>query len=325
MKNRLNKKVFILTVRKLCIVFMGFCIVSGAVPADVIAAVETTYLYKLSNFSGPVPFSWANIFFDEEKNEIYVVDPRGRDIRIFNEKGMEIYRFGDDGSLGTVADVAVDRDGNILVLSRRHLKSAIILCNFRGEELSELKLKNLPPDFSRFSPDRIIYRNGQIYLLDSFSMRIALTDASGRFQKAYDLAALLDVEEKKRGDTDICGFSIDRQGNILFTVPVLFSAYTLSPDGKTQGFGHPGSAPGKFNIVGDIVADERGFYYVADRLKCVVLIFDKDFQFQTQFGYRGLRPDNLIGPRNLALDSLGRLYVSQRKSRGISVFKIVYD
>jgi len=72
------------------------------------------------------------------------------------------------------------------------------------------------------------------------------------------------------------------------------------------------------------VADDQGYYYVADRLKSVVLIFDKDFNFQTEFGYRGFKPQNLIGPRNLGLDQNGRLYVSQLSNRGVSVFKITY-
>ena len=63
---------------------------------------------------------------------------------------------------------------------------------------------------------------------------------------------------------------------------------------------------------------------MADRLKSAVLIFDRDFQFQLEFGYRGIRPENLIGPRNLALDAKGRLYVSQLGGRGISVFKITH-
>ena len=130
------------------------------------AAVETSFLYSLSNTSGPIPYSWANLFIDEERNEIYVVDTREQDIRIFNDKGMEIYRFGNDGSLGTIVDVAVKKDGSILVLSRRRPKSAIILCNFRGEPLSEMEIKNLPNDFLSFSPNRIAYREGRLYLLD---------------------------------------------------------------------------------------------------------------------------------------------------------------
>ena len=296
----------------------------GAVSTDVMAAVETSFLYTLSNTSGPVPSSWANLFIDEERNEIYVVDTREQDIRIFNDKGMEIYRFGNDRSLGTIVDVAVKKDGSILVLSRRRPKSAIILCNFRGEPLAELELKNLPSDLLNFSPDRIAYREGLLYLLNSSSMRIVVTDTNGAFRKGYDLDSLAGVEEKKRADTHIDGFSVDREGNMLFTIPVMFSAYVLSPDGQITGFGRPGSAPGRFNIVSGIVADDRGNYYVADKLKSAVLIFDKNFNFLKEFGYRGLRPGNLIGPKNLVLDTRGRLYVSQRRSRGISVFQITH-
>lgn len=325
MKYRLNKKLLILAAPKALFICVLVCsLLWGGVSIGAMTSVDTAFLYVLSNFNGPIPSSRAKIHVDEQSNEIYVLDPRARDIRIFNETGMEIYRFGDDGSLGLVVDVAVKKDGSILVLSKKHSKSVIILCNFRGEPLSEFELKNLPADFASFAPDHMVYRQGRLYLLDSSSMRIAVTDAEALFQKGYDLAAFLEVEEKKRYETDIGGFSLDREGNMLFTVPVLFSAYKLTPEGKITGFGKSGSAPGRFGIVGGIVADERGNYYVADRLKCVVLIFDKNFNFQREFGYRGANPENLIGPRNLVLDTEGRLYVSQLRSRGVSVFKINY-
>ena len=239
MKNSLYKKILMLTARKsLSMAFVVGSLVLGAV--DATAGVETSFLYNLSNFNGPVPSNWANIRVDEARNEIYVVDPRERDIRIFNDHGMEIYRFGDDGSLGTVVDVAVKKGGGILVLSKRQSKSVIILCNFRGEPLSELELKNLPAEFSSFSPDRMAWRQGRFYLLDSMSMRIAVANANGIFRKGYDLAALLNVAEDKRGETEIGGFSVDRQGNMLFTVSVLFAAYRLSPDGNIAGFGRSG-------------------------------------------------------------------------------------
>ena len=111
---------------------------------------------------------------------------------------------------------------------------------------------------------------------------------------------------------------------MLFTVPVLFRAYKLTPDHKLSGFGRPGSAPGRFNVVGGIVADDQGYYYVADRLKSAILVFDKDFKFQIEFGYRGIKPHNLIGPKNLGLDNEGKLYVSQLSSKGVSVFKITH-
>lgn len=323
MPGKLKYQILTTVKRTLGALLLG-AICVGIGPADAVAEVQTSFLYRLSNFSGPIPFNWANIHFDEDRSEIYVTDSRIGQIRIFNAQGMEIYRFGDDWNLGTVLAAAVKRDGNILVLNRQVSKTSIYLCNFRGEPISELALKNLPTDFEGFSPTGMVYRHGRLYLLDNHAMRIAVMDSNGVYQAGYDIASLIKVAEKKRGQTEIGGFSVDREGNILFTVPVLFLAFKLSPDGHLSGFGQPGSAPGRFNNVGGIVADDRGYYYVADRLKSVVLIFDKDFNFVKEFGYRGRKPANLISPRDLSLDAQGRLYVSQLSSRGVSVFKITY-
>lgn len=297
----------------------------GMLPALVSARVETIFLYTLSNFNGPVALNQARINVDRVRNEIYVVDPRQGAILIFNAKGMETYRFGEEGSLGNVIDVAVIPDGNILILSRRTGKSTVLVCNFRGEPLSTLELENIPSDFSNIAPTNIIYRHQQIYLLDKSDLQLVVADLRGRFKNGYDIGSLLKLDAKKKDGTEIAGFSVDREGNMLFTIPVMFSVFKLTPDGKISGFGRPGSAPGGFNVVGGIVADDRGYVYVADRLKSAVLIFDKDFKFQAEFGYRGIKPHNLIGPNSLGLDNQSRLYVSQLNGRGISVFKISYE
>ncbi len=295
----------------------------GSTSSTVLAEVETSFLYHLSDFGGPILYNWASISVDAERNEIYVVDTKETNITVFNAQGMEVYHFGDDGSLGAAVDATLDKDGNILVLSKNSSTPPIIKCNFRGEPIAQLELKNFPPDFSPFSPDRIIYRQELLYLLDSSGLMVAVTDANGLFLNGYDLGTLVGIEEKKRDGTDIDGFSVDSAGNMLFTIPVKFAAFVLSPDGKLIQFGRPGGAPGKFNNVGGIVADDQGYYYVADKLKGAILIFDKNFKFQLEFGYRGSRPGNLNAPRNLALDSQGRLYVSQL-GKGISVFQITY-
>ena len=291
---------------------------------NVTAGVETSFLYRLSNFSGPIPYNWANVAVDEERNEIYVLDHQERDITLFNDSGMEFYRFGDGGSLGNAVDAAVDKDGNILVLSTAGSNVLVAKYNFRGDPIGQLALKKVPPDFSSFSPDRMIYRQELLYLLDSKRLRVAVTDANGLFQSGYDLGSLAGIKENERDGTDISGFSVDSEGNILFTIPVKFAAFVFSPDGEIIKFGKPGGAPGKFNNIGGIVADDRGYYYVADKLKSAILVFDKDLRFQLEFGYRGWGPGNLNGPKNLALDSEGRLYVSQLGNRGISVFQITY-
>jgi len=302
----------------------------GYIPSHTHAAVETPFLYHLSNFNGRIPYDWVQLSVDLQRNEVYVIDTREGDIRIFNEKGMEIYSFGDDHNLGPVFDLAVKEDGSLLVLSRKRVGSSIHHCNFRGEHIAEIQLKNVPVEFSPFLPDRIVYRDGLIYLLNKSGMRIIVTDANGLFRYGHNVKALVtpesDEKRKKFRDADIEGFSVDKDGNILLTIPTLFRAIQLSPEGQAiGGFGRPGSTPGGFGIVGGIVADDRGNYYVADRLRCVVMIYDKNFKFVKEFGFRGLREHNLVGPKDLAIDSQGRLYVSQLRRRGVSVFKISFN
>jgi hypothetical protein len=158
--------------------------------SNVSAGVETSFLYNLSDFSGPIPINMAHFSVDRQRNEIYVVDFAERIIRVFNEAGMEIYQFGEDNDLGTILDVAVKEDGNLLVLTGGRLQSLIIICDFRGKPVANLELKDLPPDFSGFIPHRIIYRRGLLYLLDTNSMRIIVADSEGQVQNGYEASTL---------------------------------------------------------------------------------------------------------------------------------------
>ncbi len=289
--------------------------------------VSVSYLYNLSDFTGIVPSSWPTIFTDESHKEVYVIY-QGI-VRVFNDNGMEVYRFGDDENLGSVFDATLDKDGNILLLSytwkagKAHYD--VILCNYRGEPVSRFQVKNLPAEFTDdFYPNFISYRGGRLYLADKGSMRVAVTDMQGVCQKSYDLLKVIDKKEKDRHEIDINGFYVDSEENILFTIPVLFKAFVLSPTGKLAAFGQRGSIPGKFNIVSGITSDEKGNYFVADSLKSVVMVFDKDFKFIKQFGYRGNDRGNLMVPLDLVIQN-NKLYVTQSAERGVSVFSIAYN
>ncbi len=290
--------------------------------------ISVSYMYKLSDFTGTIPFSWVKMSVDRVRREIYVTD-EDYSVRVFSDTGMELYRFNEDQSLGSVQSTVVDKDGNILILSYAVSpvwQYRIIRCNYRGDPMETLALKNIPPEFSEgFSPTILAYREGHLYLVDGGAMKIIVMDEQGLFEQGIDVFSLVldekEKREKKRGDYEMLGFSVDREGNMLFTVPVLFRAFRLSPDGKLTSFGERGGAPGKFNIAAGIVSDDRGYFYVADRLKCSILIFDQNFNFLLQVGNRGYRDQDLVVPTNIAV--LGdRLYVSQAAGRGVSVFGI---
>ena len=291
------------------------------------AAVEASFLYTLSDFTGPFLIGGGRMFVDKDRNEAYIMYQNV--VRIFNENGLETYRFNEDNSLGRLAAFAVDRDGTIFFLSYDDRGVyGIIRCNYRGEPTGRIEITGLPSDFSdyeKFSPTHMGYREGQFYLADARSLRIAVADANGRVQKTYDLVPLLELKESERANNEMGGFSVDKEGNMMFTIPVLFSATVLSPEGKVVNFGQPGSIPGKFGVVSGIITDNKGNYLVADKLKSVISVYDRGTKFLMEFGGRGNGPDNLIVPSVLAVDGSDKVYVTQGGNRGISVFRLIYN
>ncbi len=289
--------------------------------------VRVSYLYKLSDFFGPEPLSWPQISADPAGKEIYVTHQNS--VRIFDENGMEMYRFGDDEGrgAGSISDAAADDEGNIVLLTYEFSAGArrfsLVLCNYRGEPRGKIELKGMPADFTeKFFPDSLVYRDNRLYLCDSGSMKVVVSDKEGKIERTVDIQKLLKARPDRPGQQmDLAGFNVDGQGNLLFTVSVLFRAFRLSPEGVLTGFGQRGSSPGKFNVASGIAADDQGYYYVSDRLKCAVLVFDKDLNYVLQFGYRGYEGDGLIVPAGL-LVSGNRLYVTQAASMGVSVFRI---
>ena len=314
-------------VKYLILYLAASLLLTAPFPVLATAEIRTTFLYTLSNFSGKVPYSDVRIRVDRARDEAYVID-RGI-VKVFNETGMEDYWFGDDPALGVIHDLAVDEKGDIFLLSYDFSRPAegpgfwITRCNYRGEPKEIVTISRLPGEHSGFLPDALHYRDGGFFLVSKIGMQAVVTDKKGVFRKGYDFAKILEIPEKDRPDTEISGFSLDRAGNMLFTVTVLFKAYVISPEGKVAAtFGKAGSAPGMFGVVGGIAADDLGNYLVVERLRSVVMVFDKEFQFLKEFGYRGNRPGNLIRPNDLTVGNSGRLYVTQLRDRGVSVFSV---
>jgi hypothetical protein len=80
-----------------------------------------------------------------------------------------------------------------------------------------------------------------------------------------------------------------------------------------------------FGVVSGIARDDRGNCLVVERLRSVVMVFDKEFRFLKEFGYRGDKPGNLVRPSEVAVGNAGKIYVTQLMDRGISVFHVTTD
>ncbi|MBN2332757.1 MAG: hypothetical protein JXO49_01470 [Deltaproteobacteria bacterium] len=302
--------------------------------------MEIQFQYRLANFDGIVSSLWARLALDKETTELYALDRHEREVRIFNEAAMEVFAIGEDVELAGADDIALGEEGTLYVVYGNSPEHTVLKLNYKGEEVGHLRLSGVPEELMPFHPDHVEYLDNRLYLADSNDLSIIIVEADGRFLKGYRLPALLQQNAEKlalnvedgqlKDDRQIPasfgGFCVDQQGAMYFTVPAMFAAFRLSADGELQGFGQPGSAAGKFGVVGGIGTDGAGNLYIADRLRCVVLIFDRNFTFLKEFGYRGSRPGSLIVPDDVVVDDArGTVYVSQAANRGVSVYKLIFN
>jgi hypothetical protein len=289
------------------------------------AELRVRHEYNLSDFTGTIPYNYASLHVDREFDEIYVTYQNVT--RIFNASGMEIFSFGDPDPGVVTVDLTVV-DGEIYSLIRRYRRDegqaqyAIEHRNYRGELRAIHEVVGLPADGPTLGADRIFQHDGELLIVDKANKRVVKTDLTGRVVRVLDLAKLLGVPDEKQQTSQIFGFSVDTDGTMLLTVPVLFRAYLISPDGDVRAFGKGGSVPGSFGVAAGIARDEAGRVYVADRQRSVVMVFDANLRFVTEFGYRGRKPENLIRPGDLAIGNNGTVYITQLLNRGVAVFKV---
>ena len=324
---------------------LGLAVSTIFVPAALAETqVTASYLYSLADFQGPVESLWARIAVDEEQGEIYTLNRSNSMIGIYNETAMQIFTFGEGLNLSSASDITAGDNGDLFILYR-YPTARVLHLDYRGKTLNQINISSTIPGIKPFKPDFIDYHAGKLYLAESVSMQVLITQLSGQVENTYDLRTLVSNQIKERADSqkqndallkktrkdledlaksDLGGFSVDSHGNIYFTLSTLFAAYRFNPNSNSnpEGFGIPGSAPGKFGVVAGICADSQGNIYVTDRLRSVVMIFDPELRFLSEFGYRGGTQQNLMVPDDIAIDGLRqRIYVAQAANRGVSIFR----
>lgn len=83
--------------------------------------------------------------------------------------------------------------------------------------------------------------------------------------------------------------------------------HKYAPDGRHLfSWGGPGSGPGEFNVVHNIICDSDGWVYVADRENHRIQVFDGNGRYQTQW-------NNIHRPNGLAFTECGckRCYIGE--------------
>jgi hypothetical protein len=286
---------------------------------------DLSYLYNLADFTGKIPYNDARVTVDPFHSEVYTL--YGNQIRVFNNAGMEIYKFEVDLSVGRVVDLGIESGGDILMLvygsgvGEEGKQWSLIRADFRGRPTGEIAVER-SGEAAGLLPNRLLLRSGKIWLISLDQMRAASFLPDGKIVRVLDLADLAGLTPEDRGNAEVSGVDIGGDGTVVFAVPVQFKVHSVDPKGPVRSFGKSGSAAGNFGVLGDVAVDGEGNIFVSDRLRSMVMVFTKEFRFLREGGRISNR-EWLARPGALALDPAGRLFVSQVRRRGVAVFAIV--
>jgi DNA-binding beta-propeller fold protein YncE len=288
-------------------------------PGPAAPGVKATHLFDAAGATGTLSSTWARLAYDAEHKELFVAAEGS--VRVFNESGMEIHRFADDGDLGTVLDVAILPDGQLVTLSNVDGRRTLLRADFRGKRIGPFELRGLPPELAKLSPDVIVHRGDALYLAETGTGRVVVVDERGAYRRSVELYKVLALDPKRRADSEITGLAVAPNGDLVVALPMLFRVFVVSPSGSVTGFGTRGSTPGKFNVIGAVAVDERQNLFLTDRLRSVVMCFGKDLVFVGEWGYRGDERTNLVAPFSLVASG-DRVFVAQAGGRGVRAFRV---
>jgi DNA-binding beta-propeller fold protein YncE len=271
--------------------------------------------------------------FSPDEKIIYAVDRDGNRIQAFDNNGTFLFSWGKlgngDGQFHVPYGIDVDIDGNVWVVDRAN--DRVQKFDNNGNFILKFGNKDAKPsdELGKFDNPRHIAVDKNleyVHVVDSKNNRIQKFDINGTFVESigkmgnkigeFDLPTTIEIDSKnnfivnERGNERIQKF--DSQWN-----PILM-------------WGSKGGGNNQFCHIEHIAVDKYDNVYVTDPQEdpgCShqprVLKFDSNGNFITKWGSYGEDDGQFRVPEHLALDSEGRVYVSDRKNENIQVFEPV--
>jgi len=273
--------------------------------------------------------------FSPDEKILYAVDRDGNRIQAFDKNGTFLFAWGKlgngDGQFHVPYGIDVDIDGNVWVVDRAN--DRVQKFDSTGKFILKFGNKDAEPsdEPGKFDNPRHVAVDKDLkylYVADSKNNRIQKFDLNGSFievigklgNKAgeFDLPTTIEIDSKgnfivnERGNERIQKF--DSNWN-----PVLM-------------WGSKGSGNSEFCHMEHIAIDKYDNVYVTDPQSdpgCSqqprVLKSDPQGNFITKWGSYGEGDGEFVDPEHLAVDSEGRVYVSDRSNDNIQVFEPIIE
>jgi Mg-chelatase subunit ChlD/sugar lactone lactonase YvrE len=262
-------------------------------------------------------------------DQVYVADPGHLQVSVFSTRDQSLRQqmgtrdvpyVTDTTHLNEPSGVAVTAGGDLLVteragqrLLRRAADGAVATVlgqpGIAGGDDAHL---DQPSDVAADAA-------GRIYVADRANARVQVLDAGGALVRTIAVPAT-------GGGGPGCpeGVGLLPDGMLAVADPCGGRVALFDAAGAGAGaFDGPAGTAGRFGAPSDVAVDDRGWWYVADAARHVVVVMDDARRAVRTIGVAGQRGDDfghLDGPSALAVDAAGRVYVADTGNDRVQVF-----
>jgi len=250
------------------------------------------------------------IFIDQRFNEVFIVDTGNNRVAVFDTSGVFKFQFSGRDEFGSPTDVVVDSHGYIYVVGTQRLRAgSVFKFDYDGTLLGRLELVDFAGCDSFDVRHIAIDSQDILYLMSSAFDRIIKVDTQGKYQNEFPLVT--DLTAKERREVVLGSPRID--GELLYLPVSMFGVlYVYDLDGTlVRRIGLRGNNVGELNFPTAVDVIDHTLVLVLDKHRFNVVCFTTEGQFLGEFGGMGNTLGWFYHPERMAVDNLGRIYVSQ--------------
>lgn len=256
----------------------------------------------------------SDMYFDRNKEELFLVDAATHRIYIFDRNGRYLYTIDQNGPNQMPGSLAVDAKGRIFKTYRDNNKVGMM--DLKGELLDDFLLPGMHEGARDVVPRALCSGpNGEIYALKSAGGVVRL-DPDGRKHEQISISG-------KGAPNMIFGMAVDTQGRFHFTDMRPYGMVVFDPRNREfKRYGTPGVLVHQITRPVGIAADDAGHIFVTSSVGSKVNTYDRDGNFIYAFGGAGVSLGRFTMPSKIVSDGRDTIFVLENPLKRVQAFRV---
>lgn len=258
------------------------------------------------------------IAYDEANDRLYITQSGGdRTTKVFASNGAEIATLPQpkDNKSHTSVYVAVDpANGNVYVTDRGSMQ--VLVYNAAGELTGELS----PDSKKGWAPLAVmVAADSKVYVTNTADEGHSIMV----FAKDGSVVQTIGAKDKLEYPN---GLVLQKDGSLVVADSNNSRVIVFNTDGTVRGFLTKGESPSQIGMPRGLAVGTKDRLYIADTVAQVIRVYVPDeFSgvpvYSTEFGEVGKEDGQFIFPNGIAVDTTGRIFVTDRVNNRVGVWK----